>query len=424
MKRGFLNSSKVKKQRLYAQNESKPASTEYFKDIEGLPKLAYGRVEDTSLPSDYDASWKPESMSSDASKTHYGEEVVGTTTIPPRFLDGPPDPDGHSEWLFWGPTKVKVVGLPGYPRPIPKPTHPNMCVVRSTPDKGLGVFATRDIKVGELIFSERPLLVVPTGIRAMSPIPKHYSQEKKLQIAMFQQEKSVEPAVDRMDEAQKKAFMALANSHKEDGSGPLYGIIRTNGIGLGNLGDGPKPPAGQYYPPQFMYTAICELGSRINHSCMPNVKFSFKLSSFSLQSSASKDIKAGEELFYSYCPVLQTAADRRKDLAPYGFECKCPACLHATPATDKLRAEFLDRIRRVVQAWSEKCKSPVHDITMLDPLLELQKDVTREGLDSQGQYPFLTEVIATAYMSLGMVGQAQRYQEVKHRWDSMAKDED
>ena len=51
-------------------------------------------------------------------------------------------------------------------------------------------------------------------------------------------------------------------------------------------------------------------------------------------------MKAGEQLFYSYCGVDQPVDERQVELAPYGIVCSCPACTHTTPETDKLRTEY------------------------------------------------------------------------------------
>ena len=73
---------------------------------------------------------------------------------------------------------------------------------------------------------------------------------------------------------------------------------------------------------------------------MPNVGTEFSTPSFSFQCSATIDIKAGEQLFYAYCDIYQSVAERQLDLASYGIVCTCPACTHATPETDKLRTEY------------------------------------------------------------------------------------
>jgi len=51
-------------------------------------------------------------------------------------------------------------------------------------------------------------------------------------------EERLDIASKRMTDENRKAFMALANSHTEDGSGPILGIIRTNGYKVPGLYDG------------------------------------------------------------------------------------------------------------------------------------------------------------------------------------------
>lgn len=43
----------------------------------------------------------------------------------------------------------------------------------------------------------------------------------------------MEVACGRMSPQKLRAYKGLANAHQTDGSGPLHGIFRTNGLGLG-----------------------------------------------------------------------------------------------------------------------------------------------------------------------------------------------
>ena len=104
----------------------------------------------------------------------------------------------------------------------------------------------------------------------------------------FKQEQHLELVFNRMDEDRKEAYMALANSHKEDGSGPLLGVQRTNGFGVDlnqltrNDGRGPdseellgrfagmtlsEGQQAKLKPEEKrdMYSVIVKDGSRINH---------------------------------------------------------------------------------------------------------------------------------------------------------------
>jgi len=143
--------------------------------------------------------------------------------------------------------------------------------------------------------------------------------------------------VRRMSEKNRQDFKELMNTHTEDGSGPLLGVIRTNGFGvMGKIDE-------NYFALTRGYTAIGKIASRINHSCIPNVKCDFSTSSFSLTFTAQKAIKAGEQLFYSYVSKFESREVRQKKLAPYGIICECEACVKDTTVWDLTLQEFSKR---------------------------------------------------------------------------------
>ena len=76
---------------------------------------------------------------------------------------------------------------------------------------------------------------------------------------MHEWEEHLGIALKRMTDANRKAFMALANSHTEDGSGPILGIIRTNGYIVPGLYDGHEDDNTK------TYSAVLNVMSRLNH---------------------------------------------------------------------------------------------------------------------------------------------------------------
>ncbi|KAJ6491766.1 hypothetical protein C8R47DRAFT_1121710 [Mycena vitilis] len=124
----------------------------------------------------------------------------------------------------------------------------------------MGLFATRALHAGELILSERPLLISPASFEL--PIPPNFNLAQYTQLLLMESEKSVAISVDRMSPESKAAFMALGNSHMEDGSGPCLGIVRTNALGISGLRPGVEGPTSKY-------GAIPEYISRLNHRCVP-----------------------------------------------------------------------------------------------------------------------------------------------------------
>ncbi|TFK28251.1 hypothetical protein FA15DRAFT_716641 [Coprinopsis marcescibilis] len=206
-----------------------------------------------------------------------------------------------------------------FPLPVPRFTVPKHVVKETDDSKGLGVYAIVDIAPGELIYAERPFMVLsqntfycnPPGLEAMT-------KEQVQAYAINALEQSLEKLVQKhMFEEDRKEFMKLANSHKEDGSGPLTGIVRTNQIGVSmdtKIGyEGEK--------------AVARVGSRVNHSCVPNIGIGFHGPSFSVLLLSKRFIKAGEQLFISYCATNIPTPQRQAALKPYGIQCDCRACV-------------------------------------------------------------------------------------------------
>ena len=225
-------------------------------------------IHPTALPTRYTPSELLILEYDENKKTDYPDDSLFVTTVPSRRIGGPPDPDGHSEWLVHGSTKKKILNTPGYPQPVPKPPgNVKSHVVKSTPTMGKGVFATRNIPMGDIIFAERPLLVCPRALIPATDMDlSAYTREDYTKIVMFEREQQLEAAVGRMDPDTKARLMALMNSHLEDGSGPINGIVRTNGYAVDNFWDGDvqpdeNNPAYHYY----FYSVVCDVGSRINH---------------------------------------------------------------------------------------------------------------------------------------------------------------
>ncbi|KAF8902873.1 hypothetical protein CPB84DRAFT_1678515, partial [Gymnopilus junonius] len=350
------------------------------------------------------------------------EDVLLITNIPPRREDVPPDSQGHSEWIVRASTKPKVINHPGFPQALRIINGPPAYEIKETPDTmvGGGVFATRDIKAGKLIFTERPLIVAPRYIDLPDPQSfqdlEPYTRERLLQLLMMRKfELLLKLAMDRMDEEDQNAFLALRNCHKEDGSGPLLGILRTNGFGINKLYDGEERTD------RKLYTGVTKIGSRINHSCTPNVIYKFSLPSFSFQFCAITDIQAGEQLFFSFCVTDQSKAERHAELAAYGIICNCRVCEHATPETDKLRKEYQRRTRQYiakVQQWtvmviddSPGSSRNVLNEERLEPILVLRDALREERLQYTDEYRAILWNVHLFYKKLGMGVKANAFLE-------------
>ena len=192
------------------------------------------------------------------------EDTVVVTTIPLPSDDQDRDPDGHCQWVVRGPTKAKVVLAPGYPAPVPKPAERKI-TVRQTVDMGVGLFATKDIEMGELIFGERPILAMCSAIGRFDRPNFRQARDQKSSnaLAMAEFEQLLQGVLERLNSADRKTFLRMKNTHKKDGSGPLLGIVRTNGFALEGLYDGPEEKKDN----SNLYSGVLKIGSYINHRC-------------------------------------------------------------------------------------------------------------------------------------------------------------
>jgi hypothetical protein len=153
---------------------------------------------------------------------------------------------------------------------------------------------------------------------------------------------------------------------------------------------------------------------------VPNVKFYFKLNSFSVQFFALRDIKAGDQLFYPYCLTDRSLAQRQADLKPYSFTCKCPGCLNATPETDMLRTTFKTHIAFYRETMIER---PKIDKTVLEKALSFEKEVLKEGLDADDEYLILLMAISAGYSKLGNREESSKYSALMEKFRKFITDE-
>lgn len=103
------------------------------------------------------------------------------------------------------------------------------------------------------------------------------------------------------------------------------------------------------------------------------------MASLSFELRAIRDIKKGEELFYSYCDIFRTKSERAEELAPYGIVCACPGCVGATKETDLLRSELAKRVEKIQAdhyVWMKDQSRP----NVLTASLKLIAELEKEGL--------------------------------------------
>ncbi|KAJ7270045.1 hypothetical protein B0H12DRAFT_822148 [Mycena haematopus] len=358
MKRGFLNSTKAKKACPLGpvpDPVSKPEVPYSYK----FPIGKQDKV-DISLPEGV----KPPKIRYEESDPRDGSTpgTVNYTSIPYVASED----EEVSECLFYPGSKEVLMQIPNFPHPILQAATPAFRMI-DIPGKGAGLVSTRALKMGDLILSERPLFVCARGLGV--PVPSTFTRQQIAQYQLQQLEEYFEIAINRMRPEAKAAYMALRNCHKEDGSGPIMGIMRTNGMSLQGLRPGVQDETSEY-------SAICKEISRLNHSCSPNAAPRFHMPSFSYRLYAVRDIAAGEELTFQYINVKKSATVRQTALKPYDFECACLACKDA-PTSDPRRAA----IAAFYKIHSGILTSSFLDETLLSQCRMQIELIVREGLE-------------------------------------------
>jgi hypothetical protein len=224
--------------------------------------------------------------------------------------------------------------------------------VISTPDRGLALYATRKIKAGTLVLAEPALI----------SLDKHEEDDST----------AIEREYSKLSRVDQKTYLQLFDAEKSRMS-RVVSIYYSNCYNCDSFkkADSDGQQGG---------SAIGALASRINHSCVPNVQFSF--SDNEMRFHAIRDIPRGKELCSNYDKsVFEPAAKRqRKQQFYYGFVCRCEACSPKNEfweRSDERRKAMYDAFR-TVQGCEKRYNNSNHLAEDQDPMT-LLKDKKLHG---------------------------------------------
>ncbi|KAJ4387335.1 hypothetical protein N0V93_007924 [Gnomoniopsis smithogilvyi] len=163
-------------------------------------------------------------------------------------------------------------------------TLDTLITIASTPTKGLAVFALRDLPPHTLLLSERPLVALNDDGARIDPL---------------------DGLVNALSPPLKRAYRSLhAGTTK---TGPRESLNRrvlySNGFAI-----------------QRTTTAVFEVASRINHSCVPNARFRWDEEAGRMDYYTLRKVLEGEEVCIDY------GHTKGRLLKYYGFECACGGC--------------------------------------------------------------------------------------------------
>ncbi|KAK7435777.1 hypothetical protein VKT23_019475 [Stygiomarasmius scandens] len=250
MKRGFLKSAK-------AFSNTEPPKNRA--DVVAQPKNSANRTQIAPTPT------VPALHGRDGKLTVDYQDDEWMLSTQPRYPPGASlaeYPDSCSECMITGRAKRKILNTPGFPEPLPRP-NPPFFRISDSPGKGLGMFATRDIKMGDLIIAERALLIIPRAAPA-GLVPAYPTEEQTRRASAKEYEQYLEVMMQRLPWGSRVAFKQLCNYNRDDGIGPL---VSTAGMNSFLIQDYFEPSHGKPGVPEGYgcYGGVFKTLSRINH---------------------------------------------------------------------------------------------------------------------------------------------------------------
>ena len=229
--------------------------------------------------------------------------------------------------------------------------------VEQVEGRGLGLVVTRKISAGELIYTERPIVVIRDALPC--------ALDQTYVNGIFYR-----AALKELSEESKRKFFGLHNAYPE-AYDIVPGILNTNCLGVFV-----KDPSDV----SESYVGCFPTLSRINHDCRPNTKYHFDLATFQGQIRAMRDILPSQEITIAYTELDAPTQQRQASLFDTRFFlCACRTC---TLPQDK-RTES-DNRREIVGNFIRQLEAALFPPQFpLNQLLEVLKAAGEEGLLSE-----------------------------------------
>ncbi|TFK71977.1 hypothetical protein BDN72DRAFT_836904 [Pluteus cervinus] len=224
--------------------------------------------------------------------------------------------------LFPSGLKEALESMPDFPSLNPSFMRPDIVYeIRNSliPNAGVGMFATEDLDVGDMIIMEYPFLSQP---QETPYVPGPNSDPDMFMRALFR----------RLPQEGQDIFWSLHNCKPIGPSSKMKGIFDTNGLPM------------DLRPGDPVYVGLSKNISRINHSCVRNAQVTWSLQEWSWRVWALQPIKKGDEITISYVPPDLPRLARQQILRDnYSISSCICSCCSLPPALVKQSDE--NRIR-------------------------------------------------------------------------------
>lgn len=207
-------------------------------------------------------------------------------------------------------------------------------VVKASPGKGRGIFATKHIAAGTTIFRDRVALSIPEDGPSI-------------------REEDVVKGYHRLSKADQAQFLSLHDG-KRHYNNKIFRIWKGKYSSLDKANHVQwilTPDTANVFGTNGSTALYFEV-SLINHACVPNAIFSPQDDHADVV--ALKPISKGQEIFISYNSLFDNLIKRHRANALrlyYGFECTCSACTlpHEEQALSDARRQLLNVLTNALE---------------------------------------------------------------------------
>ena len=202
---------------------------------------------------------------------------------------------------------------------------------------GRAIYATRGFVPGDIVMVEKPALVFPT-LNSMHAIHRYVSlfhaadqeiQDSILDMAHPPLNDSVRAAQRRRDASNYLTFIGDSSEEKQNIVQLLLLIADTNAHSYTGHTTAFTESSGSSMYSAESNSALFKVGSKVAHSCLPNVSYYSKNSHGSLTYVAIREIEDGDMITFSYIGDLWTTPTQGRRaalLASKNFICCCVRC--------------------------------------------------------------------------------------------------
>ncbi|CAP60185.1 uncharacterized protein PODANS_1_5000 [Podospora anserina S mat+] len=270
--------------------------------------------------------------------------------------------------------------------------------VKASPLHGRGLFATKDLAPGDLVFAEKATLM-PNQYEPMRASAALYA----LTVRQLLDNPSLCKSVLQLYPGEMTYERNPLEGTLVDGV-PVLDVFVIEGLRNKNCFSVPlstledtRPTAQEGRQAKGLWVHA----SNLNHACVPNTLRSFL--GDMLISRATRHIKAGEEIFQQYVPV-KSLPDVRNGVYKdgWGFECSCTLCVaelkQSSEASREKRKDLLAQVEKILNKKTPRAKTIIPDATIrsVDKLMKQLEEAHEPEI--YGRLPRLTLIYGSNWL--------------------------